>query len=765
MSTRDDEPLLHARYPLRAALSETELHHLLIESVQDYALFILDPEGVVRTWNIGAQRLKDYTPDEIIGKHFSVFYAEEDRRAGKPDVALATAARLGRYEDENWRVRRDGSRFWANVVITRLLDEQGELLGFAKITRDLTARRDAETQARQLAAEMAARDVAEQRRREVELLNEQLQAQTAELEAQTEEAQVLTEDLEQANEELQTALDHATEMQRALERASAESEASAAFARGILESITDPFVVHDAEWRFRFLNPAAARIFAGSGRDPAAYVGRVVWELYPELVGSAFEREMRRAMTDRVPVRFESFYPERGEWSRMYCYPLPDGGLATQWRDITTRKRSEEVLHFLARTSELLVAPIELEERLAELARVVVPRLADWCAVDLLDETGATHQVAVAHVDPAKAEWARELNRRYPPPADAPTGVPHVLRTGAPELHAEITDEMLAAGAIDDEHLRIARALGLRSAMVVPLAARGRTLGALSLVSAESGRRYTSADLDLAIQIAQRAALAIENAQLHRATVQARETAERASRAKSEFLSTMSHEIRTPLNAIAGHLQLLEMELHGPLTPEQRAAIARIGRAEQHLLGLINDVLNLARIETGRMEYELRSLHVRDVLADVLPIVETQLAAKRITFRVQLPSDASPDGPLWIMADREKLTQILVNLLGNAAKFTPEEGAVELAVRVCRRDARMACIVVSDTGPGIPPEKLESVFEPFVQHHRRLLPGEGSGLGLAISRDLARGMGGELEAVNGRAPGAMLVLRLPLASA
>ena len=480
---RDDEPLTHTRFPLRVPLSETELHHLLIESVQDYALFILDPDGIVRTWNIGAQRLKGYTPDEIIGQHFSVFYTEEDRRAGRPEVALATAARVGRWEDENWRVRKDGSRFWANVVITRLLNGDGELIGFAKVTRDLTARRLSEQQARQLAGEMAARAAAEARQKEVELLNEQLQAQAAELEAQTEEAQSLTEDLEQANEELRSALDNATSMQRALEQARADAEGAAAFTRSILESITDPFVVHDADWHFRYLNPAAARVFSGSGHDAAAFVGRVVWEIYPELVGTTFEREMRRAMAERAPVQFESFYPERGEWSRMYCYPLPDGGLATQWRDVTARKRSQELLHFLSRASELLIAPLDLEERLAELARIVVPRLADWCAVDLLDDKGGVQQVAVAHVDEAKAEWARELNRRYPAKPDAPAGVPHVLRTGRAELHHEITDEMLVAGAIDAEHLRLARGLGLRSAMVVPMVARGRTLGALSLVS------------------------------------------------------------------------------------------------------------------------------------------------------------------------------------------------------------------------------------------------------------------------------------------
>jgi PAS domain S-box-containing protein len=179
------------------------LYRLLVESVTDYAIFVLDASGHIRSWNPGAERLKGYSENEIVGKHFSIFYPEQDVEAGKPARELEVATKTGRVEDEGWRVRKDGSRFWANVVITALHDENGALVGFAKITRDLTARRQAEEQARFLSAELAARREAERRSEELALLTDQLQQQALELEAQTEEAQSLAEELEQTNEQLQ----------------------------------------------------------------------------------------------------------------------------------------------------------------------------------------------------------------------------------------------------------------------------------------------------------------------------------------------------------------------------------------------------------------------------------------------------------------------------------------------------------------------------------------------------------------------------------
>ena len=189
----------HVADPTDAA----NLYQLLVESVTDYAIFVLDSGGIIRSWNPGAERLKGYTESEIVGKHFSIFYTEEDANAGKPARELEVATQSGRVEDEGWRVRKDGTCFWANVIITALRDEHGTLLGFAKITRDLTARRNAEEQARALVAERAAREEAQRHAERLAQLSEELQQQALELEAQTEEAQSLTEELEQTNEKLQ----------------------------------------------------------------------------------------------------------------------------------------------------------------------------------------------------------------------------------------------------------------------------------------------------------------------------------------------------------------------------------------------------------------------------------------------------------------------------------------------------------------------------------------------------------------------------------
>ncbi len=203
----------------RSADSVARLHRLLIESVVDYAIFVLDARGHILTWNPGAERLKGYAPHEIIGKHFSIFYPPEDWATRKFERELRDAIRDGRVEDEGWRLRKDGSRFWANVVITRLTDRAGNLVGFAKVTRDLTARREGEELARQRAIAEGARAGAERRAQELAQLNEQLQQQAIELEAQTEAAQALTQEVEIANEALQEALVAAEQARRDAEAA------------------------------------------------------------------------------------------------------------------------------------------------------------------------------------------------------------------------------------------------------------------------------------------------------------------------------------------------------------------------------------------------------------------------------------------------------------------------------------------------------------------------------------------------------------------
>jgi signal transduction histidine kinase len=218
----------------------------------------------------------------------------------------------------------------------------------------------------------------------------------------------------------------------------------------------------------------------------------------------------------------------------------------------------------------------------------------------------------------------------------------------------------------------------------------------------------------------------------------------------------MSHELRTPLNAIGGYVQLLEMGIHGPVTDAQVEALGKVARSQRHLLRLINEVLNLAKIEAGGVNYEIRRVGVKDIADAVLPMVEPQMLERGLACEMSVPPE------LRVRADRDKAEQVLLNLLGNAVKFTPRGGRIRVAARIDPLSPERVLLEVSDTGIGIPSDRLETVFEPFVQVStdpaRRA---EGSGLGLAISRDLARGMGGELTVSSVAGQGSTFTLVLP----
>jgi PAS domain S-box-containing protein len=727
-----------------------QLYRLLIEQVEDYAIFALDTSGHVRTWNPGAQRVKGYTASEIIGQHFSRFYTREDAEAGLPQKLLDRAARMGRAENEGWRVRKDGTRFWALVTITALHDAEGRLTAFAKITRDLTARRESEARARKLAAEEAAHAVTLEKTRELERLNNQLNEQSAELESQTEEAQSLAEELEQSNQSLQEALAEAEEARDA-------ANAAEGFVRTTLESIADPFVVFDAQWRYQYINPAAARLMDSDQEpDPARHIGEVVWERYPALNDSDFARALRHAAASHRVETFESYHPAWRIWSSVQAYPLKSGGIAVQWRDITAIKRAERATGYLMRASEILGSSLDYRETLNELARLVVPDIADWCAVEIANDHGKLEQLAVAHADPERARWGRELNQRYPPRPNDESGAYHVLRTGRPELYPEITDDMLVASAVDEEHLAMSRSLGIRSVLLVPISTGDRVLGVLTLITSESRRRYDDHDLALAMELAHRAAIAVENAMLHDEALHARAEAERANQAKTEFLATMSHELRTPLNAISGYADLLQLGIQGSLNATQADYVRRIERSGRYLLSLIQDVLSFAKLETGRVEIKVSDVPMQPLFDELVTLMLPQVAAAGLHLR-----ESSCPGHLVARGDAERVRQILLNLLGNAVKFTPSGGSICLT---CEADGSTVRAIVQDTGPGIPPDKLEEIFQPFVQLQREGFAGQaGTGLGLAISRDLARAMSGELLVESRQPEGSRFIVVLPRA--
>jgi PAS domain S-box-containing protein len=408
---------------------------------------------------------------------------------------------------------------------------------------------------------------------------------------------------------------------------------------------------------------------------------------------------------------------------------------------------AEQRAVFLAGATTLLSSSLEYEKTLEAVAHAAVPWVADWCGVDILFADGEVRRLAVAHVDPAKVEWARELSKRYPYDPKAPRGVPEVLRTGRAELYAEISDELLVAAAKDEEHLRIMRDIGFNSAMIVPLAAHGRTFGAITFVTAESGRRYGAEDLAFAEDLARRAALAVENARLY-------QQAQEANRIKDEFLATLSHELRTPLTAILGWASMLAA---GSLDAQETArAIATIERNARAQCQIVEDVLDVSRIITGKLRLEMRPVELRALVQDAVESVRPAAEAKGVYLSTLLAPDAGE-----VTADPNRLQQVMWNLLSNAVKFTPAGGRVEVELR---RDGVRTSLRVSDTGEGIAQEFLPYVFDRFRQADMGTTRQHGGlGLGLSIVRHLVELHGGEVSAESaGRGLGSVFTLHLPL---
>lgn len=493
-----------------------ELHRLLVDSIDDYAIFALDPEGYILSWNAGARRLKGYTPEEIIGKHFSIFYPPKQIERDFPSFELREAARVGRFEDEGWRLRKDGSRFWANVVITALRDRSGLLVGYAKVTRDLTERRRAEE------------------------------------------------------------------------------------------------TLRESEERFRLL-VQGVKDYAIFMLDPTGHI--TTWNAGAERIKGYTADEI-------IGKHFSIFYtPE----------DLEDGKPAKELKIATATGVYEE---------------------------------EGW----RVRKDGSRF-------------WANVVITAIHKPDGSLAGFAKVTR--------DLTDRRAAQ--------------------------------------------------ERAIQAAREAAASDE-----------------ANRTKGAFLAAMSHELRTPLNAIGGYTDLLAMGVRGPVTQDQLDDLQRIKRSQQHLLGIINDILNFSRLEAGQTTYEYSAVQLSSVIESVAHMIEPQAAAKNLALAVH---NSPPKLVVW--ADKSKVEQILLNLLSNAVKFTTQ-GSVSLDCDL--RDDERVGITVTDTGAGILPDHLERIFEPFVQVGRSLTQArEGTGLGLAISRDLARAMGGDVVVSSEIGKGSQFTLALPRA--
>ena len=410
-------------------------------------------------------------------------------------------------------------------------------------------------------------------------------------------------------------------------------------------------------------------------------------------------------------------------------------------------ERANRQTAFLSEASAALASSLDYEATLRTVAGLAVPHIADWCAVDIVDDHGRVQRLAVAHVDPARVELARTLQDRYPDDPDAPGGIHQVIRTATPAIYPDITDAMLVASARDPEHLRAMRELTIRSVIMVPLVAHGRTFGALTFVNAESGRRYTETDFLFAQDVACRSALAVENSRAYHQV-------NAANRAKDEFLATLSHELRTPLNAVLGWARMLRDGSISPAkTPRALEVIERNAMAQ---LDLVEDLLDLSRIITGKFRLNVAPIDLGAAIAAAVEAVQPAAAAKGIAIET-----VAEDGSGVMVGDEARLQQAVWNLLANAIKFTPGGGRVTVSRRRRGGDVQ---VEVADTGEGIDPAVLPFVFDRFRQGDSGTTRTHmGLGLGLAIVRHIVELHGGRVSvSSDGRGTGSTFRISLPV---
>jgi len=534
---------------------------------------------------------------------------------------------------------------------------------------------------------------------------------------------------------------------------------TAAFFRAIVDSSDDAIVSKDLNGMIQTWNRAAERLF-GYTADEA--VGKHITLIIPDdrrseedlVIGGIrmgqtvehFETIRRRKDGTLVPISL-TVSPIRDDQGRVI-------GASKIARDISERRRFEAIADraasrdaFLAGLSTALTRSLDYKQSLRTLATFAVPRIADWCAVDIVDDEGEVVRLAVAHVDPAKAELALRIRDRYEDP-ESPNSPIRIIRTGTPALIPDITDEMIVASARGDtERIELVRSLGVASYLCVPMIAHDRTLGAITFAIGASGRRFTNDDLRFAEDVASRAALAVENAQ-------AFEQLEVANRLKDEFLATLSHELRTPLNAILGYARMLRS---GAITTERTSqAMDVIERNATSLAQIVEDVLDVSRIISGKTRLQVQAVTLADVVRDAVATLTPAADAKGVRLHAILDSHVGS-----VSGDPDRLQQVVWNLLSNAVKFTPRGGRVQVALQPVNSHVE---IVVSDTGIGIPRDFLPFIFERFRQADSTTTRRHGGlGLGLAIARHIVELHGGTIQATSeGEGKGATFRVRLPL---
>jgi PAS domain S-box-containing protein len=651
-----------------------EYFRLLVGSVQDYGVFMLSTQGTVETWNQGAQRLKGYRAQEIIGSPISRFFPPEELEKRTPERLVEQALLNGSATYEGWMVRKGGARFWALATLSAVEDAQGNLQGISNVARDLTERKKAE------------------------------------------------DTLRESEERL----------------------------RLLLDSLQDYGVfMLSPEGRVASWNPGAERMKRYKAEEilgaPLSCFFRP-----EELKKGVLESLLRRAETEGR-AEYEGWMVRKGGstfWASLILSAVRDRdghlrGFSNVARDLTERMRAERAMSFLSEVGTVLAGSLDYHTTLNTVARLATRALAQTCVVEMLEDS-LLHPVAVAHVDPSLELSVQRAMGSIPNEPRKGHGVTHVVETGQPELLPDLSDVGWLTEALGLGEPNLLRDLGAQSYLCVPLTARGKTFGAMVLVAAP-GKRYDSEDLRLAEELARRAALAIDNARLY-------EQSQTAIRLREEILAVVSHDLRNPLTIIrTGAAQLLAETRGAEPRVKTPRIVERIGRAADRMIHMIRDLLDFSSIEAGQLRIEVATHTANELVTENVEMQQPIAAEKGVRLEKELePSH------LKVRCDRERIMQVLSNLVGNAIKFTGEGGSVVVRTR---GDGDRVVFCVSDTGPGIAEKDRAHIFDRYWQATRRAR--ESFGLGLAITKALIESHGGTIWIESTEGQGTTFFFTLP----
>ncbi|HEX2208883.1 MAG TPA: ATP-binding protein [Longimicrobium sp.] len=658
------------------------------------AYLVTDAAGTIAEANHAAAALLKVPASRLRGKPLAVFVPGPAR--GEFRARMDMAATLGRLDEwETWlRPRGADGAVPVSCTVAAVHDAAAGSTGLRWLVRDVTERRRADEDRRALAREEAAHAGAEHRRAFLETILRQMPVGVL-----------------------------------------------------IAEAPHGAIVMHNAE---------AERIL----RHPLSGLASIADHAEGGMVhpdGTPYRTEeypLARALLHGESLdRAEVLY-RRGDGTvatlRLSCAPVraPDGTVmaaVSTFTDVTEELRSTRTEHFLAEVSEVLSSSLEPREVLQALARACAGTLADYCIVHVEEgETVRAH--GIAHADRAREELVRGVLRRFPIPIDADQPVMRALRTGEAELVAVVDEGALRELCTGPDHHDMVRALGLSSALVVPIRAKGRTLGAISLART-GGEPYGAAELALAQEVARRAALAVENARLY-------DQARQAVRARDEVVAVVSHDLRNPLNAVLiASTVLAEYGGVERLNERDRKQVEVIRRSVEQMTALVQDLLEVSSLESGSVEMNPRPCAPSVLVCAAEEMFRPVAEEKGVVLTAGDAVDIPP-----AQADYGRMLQVFGNLVGNAIKFTPAGGRVEVGAE---RAVDYVRFWVRDTGPGIEREHLPRLFDRFWQARRG--GKAGAGLGLAIARSIVEAHGGQIWAESTPGEGSTFHFTLPIA--